>query len=134
MLMKNVSVLIVDDERHIRALLNLLVSTLGAAVVAEAADGEEAVRQFEQHRPDLVLLDLNMPKLDGLGALQRIRSAHPDATVIMLTSVNAVSVVSACIDAGAQGYILKDTPAQELGGEIARAWQEAMANRATGGA
>ena len=124
---RKVSVLIADDERHIRTLVSALVTAMGATVVAEAADGEMAVQLFEQHRPALVLLDMNMPVIDGLGALKRIRQIDAQAVVVMLTSVSAASVVEACLDAGAWSYILKDTSAQELGGEIARAWREFLA-------
>ena len=128
-----VKVVIADDEPHIRALLRALISAMGATVLAEVGDGESAVGEFEYHRPDLVLLDVNMPVLDGLGALKRIRALDPNAAVIMLTSVNAASVVQACLDAGAWSYILKDTPAQELGAEIARAWKDFLAARANDG-
>lgn len=130
---RKVGVLVVDDERHIRLLLNTLLANMGATVLAEAGDGVQAVEHFERHRPDLVLMDMNMPKLDGLGALRRIREIDPKAAVIMLTSVNAASTVEACLDAGAWSYILKDVSAQELAVEIGRAWKDFLAARAEKG-
>ena len=127
---RKVGVLIVDDERHIRMLMSALLTKMGAVVLAEASDGEQALEQYERHRPDLVVMDMNMPKLDGLGALRRLREIDPQAVVIMLTSVNAASVVDACLDAGAWGYLLKDVPAQELAVEIGRAWKDFLAERA----
>ena len=116
---KSTRVVIADDEPHIRALLRTVLTALGASVVAEAPDGELAVQAFDRHRPHLVMLDMNMPKVDGLAALQRIRAIDPDASVVMLTSVNQVAVVEACLDAGALNYLLKDTTGEELAAAIA---------------
>ncbi len=117
-------VVIADDEPHIRALLRAVLTALGAVVVAEAPDGEQAVQAFDRHRPDLVMLDMNMPKVDGLAALKRIRAIEASASVVMLTSVNQGSVVEACLDAGALNYLLKDTTAEELTAALARTWAE----------
>ncbi|MFY9261629.1 MAG: response regulator transcription factor [Gallionella sp.] len=121
------SVLIADDEAHIRSLLNLIFTNLGAEVVGEASDGEEALSLYQQHQPDIVVLDINMPKLDGIHVLKQIMHINPKALVIMLTSLNAMSVVKECIDYGARNYILKNTTAAELHQAISETWTEYMA-------
>lgn len=120
-------ILIAEDEAHIRSLINLIVTTLGAEVVAEAADGELALSLYRQHRPDMVILDINMPKLDGVEVLKQIMAINPRALVVMLTSLNALDVVKECIDAGAWNYLLKNTTAEELHAAIQATWGEYMA-------
>ena len=131
--MENTSkrVVIADDEPHIRALLRTILTALGAIVVAEAPDGEQAVQAFDRHRPNLVMLDMNMPKVDGLAALKRIRTIDPDAAVVMLTSVNQVAIVEACLEAGALNYLLKDTTAEALTAALAQTWADLLADRTT---
>lgn len=121
---RKIRVLIVDDERHIRSLIRLIVSNLGAEVVGEAGDGEQAVEMYRQLAPDITLLDINMPKLDGISALKRIVALNPKALVIMMTSLNAIEVVKDCIDNGARNYILKNVPADELSSMIGETWGE----------
>lgn len=120
-------VLVADDEDHIRSLIEMIVTSLGAEVVAEASDGMQALSLFEQHRPDMVLLDINMPKLDGIRVLKRIMEIEPRTLVVMLTSLNAIDVVKECIDNGAFNYILKNATAEELHREISGTWAEYMA-------
>ena len=98
-----------DDEPHIRALLKAVLGQLGAEVVAEAADGAEAIRLFGEFKPDITLLDINMPKLTGDAALEQILRIKPDALVIMLSSQDSIDTVRRCIDLGARNYILKNT-------------------------
>lgn len=119
-------VLIADDEPHIRKLINLIVSSLGAQVVAEVSDGEQAVNMFKQLLPDIVLLDINMPKMDGISALKQIIAIKPQTLVVMLTSLNTLDIVNECLDAGAYNYILKNTTAGELHKEISETWAEYM--------
>jgi two-component system chemotaxis response regulator CheY len=117
-------VLIVDDERHIRSLIRLIVTSLGAEVVGEAADGLQAVELYGQLTPDITMMDINMPKLDGISALRQIVALNPRALVIMMTSLNAIDVVKECIDNGARNYILKNVPADELSLMIGETWGE----------
>jgi ankyrin repeat protein/ActR/RegA family two-component response regulator len=120
-------VLIADDEVHIRALINMIVTSLGAEVVGETGDGEQALSMYNQLKPDLVMLDINMPKLDGISVLKQIKATNPRALVVMLTSLNAIEVVKECIDNGAWNYILKSTTAEDLNKEISGTWAEYMA-------
>lgn len=119
-------VLIADDEPHIRSLISLIVSSLGAEVVAEAADGEQALSMYKQFSPDMVLLDINMPKMDGISVLKQIMAIDNRTLVVMLTSLNALEVVKECLDNGAWNYILKNTTAEELHKAISETWGEYM--------
>jgi len=120
-------VLIADDEPHIRSLIRLIVTSLGAVVVAEATDGEQALSLYKQFTPDMVLLDINMPKIDGIAVLKQIMAINNKTMVVMLTSLNTLEVVKECIDNGAWNYLLKNTTAEELRKEIRETWGEYMA-------
>lgn len=120
-------VLIADDEPHIRSLISLIITSLGADVVAEATDGEQALSLYKQFSPDMVLLDINMPKMDGITVLKQIMAINNRTLVVMLTSLNALEVVKECIDNGAWNYILKNTTAEELHKAISETWGEYMA-------
>jgi len=120
-------VLIADDEPHIRSLISLIVTSLGAEVVAEATDGEQALSMYKQFSPDMVLLDINMPKMDGISVLKQIMAINNRTLVVMLTSLNALEVVKECIDDGAWNYILKNTTAEDLHKAISATWGEYMA-------
>ncbi len=120
-------VLIADDEPHIRSLISLIVTSLGAEVVAEASDGEQALSLYKQFSPDMVLLDINMPRMDGVAVLKQIMAINNRTLVVMLTSLNALEVVKECIDNGAWNYILKNTTAEELHKAISATWGEYMA-------
>ena len=119
-------VLIADDEPHIRSLISLIVTSLGAEVVGEATDGEQALSMYKQFSPDMVLLDINMPKVDGISVLKQIMALNPRTLVVMLTSLNALETVKECIDNGAWNYILKNTTAEELHKTISATWGEYM--------
>jgi two-component system chemotaxis response regulator CheY len=116
-------ILLVDDEAHIRKYLALILKTLGQPVLIEAANGEEAVAAFQREQPDLVLLDVNMPILDGLGALAQLMALDPECIVVMLTSLSNRETVEQALALGAVDYIRKDTPKEE----IARALAETLA-------
>ena len=110
----NGKVLLVDDETHIRKFVGLLLKQLGPASIIEACNGQEGVARYQQERPDLVLLDVNMPILDGIGALRAIRQIDPDAIAIMLTSLASRQIVEEAADLGAVNYVRKDTPKDQL--------------------
>lgn len=108
-------ILLVDDEVHIRKYIGLIIRTTfpGSALI-EATNGNEAIATYQTEKPDLVLLDINMPVRDGLEALEEIMTADPDAVVIMLTSVSTRAAVEKASNLGAVGYLLKDTPQTEI--------------------
>ena len=110
-----IGVLVVDDHRLVRAgLSTLLGATPDVEVVGEAANGEEAVNIADQRSPDVVLMDISMPVLDGVAATRQIVAAHPDTRVVALTSFSDDRRVSDILAAGAVGYVLKDTEPDEL--------------------
>jgi DNA-binding NarL/FixJ family response regulator len=109
-----IRVLLADDQAMVRAGLRVLLdSEPGIAVVAEAADGAEAVRAALDHRPDVVLMDIRMPTMNGIEATAQI-CAGTDARVLMLTTFDLDEYVYAALRAGASGFVLKDTPPPDL--------------------
>jgi DNA-binding NarL/FixJ family response regulator len=110
-----IRVLITDDHGVVRQGLRMFLSRdPELEVVGEAANGEEAVRMARRLRPDVVLMDLLMPVMDGIAATESIRTELPDVEVIALTSVLEDASVTGAVRAGAIGYLLKDTDADEL--------------------
>jgi len=110
----NGKILLVDDEPHIRKFVGLLLKQLGSPTIIEAANGREALDLYRQERPDLVLLDVNMPVLDGLATLRALRELDPEVVVIMLTSLASRQTIEGAADLGACLYIRKDTPKDEM--------------------
>jgi DNA-binding NarL/FixJ family response regulator len=120
-------VLVVDDHAVVReGLRTFLELQDGIAIAGEAADGEEAVDLAELLEPDVVLMDLVMPKMNGVAAMRALRERVPNARVIVLTSFLDDETVLPALRAGAAGYLLKDAPPQEL----ARAVRAAHAGEA----
>lgn len=108
-------ILVVDDHPVFRGGLRALISTLdGFEVVGEAADGLDAVKQAQLLRPDVVLMDVNMPGIDGLEAARRIRDATPEVAVLILTMFVDDAAVFAAMQAGARGYLLKAAEQHEI--------------------
>jgi two-component system, chemotaxis family, chemotaxis protein CheY len=105
--------LIVDDEAHVRMFLRLLLKELGIASTWEAGDGAAAVDLTVRHKPELVLLDINLPVMNGLQALAQLRELEPDIPVIMVTSQTALGSVQQAVRLGAIGYVLKHVPKNE---------------------
>lgn len=106
--------MVVDDDDHVRTFLVVLVRKLVSGTVFEARNGLEAVEVYESERPDIVLLDVNMPLMDGLEALAKMRQVNPDAVVIMITSLAMRRVVEDALAAGASNFIRKDTPKAQM--------------------
>ena len=110
-----VRVLIVDDHPVVRTGLNSMLSTLdGFMVVGVAADGKEALFLIDEHRPDVVLLDLHMPDMDGIAILEKLKGKSAGPKVIVLTSFDGDENIYRAMLAGAHGYLLKNTPEAEL--------------------
>ncbi len=109
------SVLIVDDHALLRTgVANIINHEPDLHVVAEAANGLEAVAAFERHRPDVTLLDLRMPVMEGVEAVRRIRELDPLARVVVLTTYDADEDIAGALQAGAKAYVLKDIGADAL--------------------
>ncbi len=111
---KPLRVLIAEDHTLVREGTRQLLERNGVTVVGEAANGEEAVRLTETLRPDLVLMDIGMPKLNGLEATKIIKQQHPGVAVLVLTAYDDDQYVFALLEAGAAGYLLKDSRGQEV--------------------
>jgi len=109
-----IKVVIADDHEVVRSGLSSLLKGSDIEVVAEAADGKEAVAAAEQHVPDVVLLDIRMPDYDGLKALEEIRTKCPSARVIMLSTYDNPTYVARSVALGASDYILKGSERDEL--------------------
>lgn len=110
-----VRVVIADDHRPFAEALEAVLSTdARITVIARAADGREAVDLAREHKPDVVLMDIAMPVMDGIDATRAIRGELPDTSVIVLTGSNATGDVSAARAAGASGYVTKDKIAGDL--------------------
>jgi DNA-binding NarL/FixJ family response regulator len=112
---ERIRVLSVDDHALIREGIAALISTEpDMTLVGEASNGREAIEQFRRHRPDITLMDLQMPELDGVEALVAIRHEFPDARVVVLTTYGGDVLASRALKAGAQAYLLKGTLRKEL--------------------
>ena len=110
-----IRLLIADDHAVVRTGLERLVATFdGIELVGSAADGRDAVEQCERMGPDVVLMDLEMPDLDGIEATRRIGAAQPDVAVVVLTSFSDREQILRALDAGAVGYLLKDAEPAEI--------------------
>ena len=124
---KVVRVMVVDDQALVReGLMTLLATVDGITPVVSAADGEEAIQAAQRHRPDVILMDLRMPKLDGVQATRQIRQLLPEAEVVVLTTHADEASILDALRAGARGYLTKDAGVAA----IARA-VEAAANHET---
>jgi DNA-binding NarL/FixJ family response regulator len=110
-----ISVLLVDDEALVRAGLRMILETAeDLTVVGDAEDGRAAIAAVDRYRPDVVLMDIRMPHLDGLAATAAIRARQHPPSVVVLTTFDADDEVFRALEAGAIGFLLKDTPPPDL--------------------
>jgi NarL family two-component system response regulator LiaR len=114
--------MLVDDHMVVRSGLSTVLSVYDdLKLVGEAGDGEEAVRMAERLQPDVILMDLLMPKMDGVTAIKAIKARWPKIQIIALTSFKEKEYVEGALKAGANGYLLKDVSAEELINAVRRA-------------
>lgn len=113
-----IRVLLVDDERYMRVFVGKVLGGFIHCKVIEARDGQEAVDLSRTADPELILLDINMPRLDGVQALAQIRTFKPDTPIVMLTSISEEAIVEECVNKGASSFIRKDLRADLLQVEL----------------
>jgi two-component system NarL family response regulator len=112
---KKIRIMVVDDQAVVRQGFVVLVNLVSdMKVIAEAANGKQAVEQFRQHRPDVTLMDLRMPVMSGVEAIVAIRKEFPQARIIVLTTFDGDEDIYRSLQAGAHGYLLKDMFFNEL--------------------
>lgn len=113
--MQRIRILLVDDQTMFRAGMRILLSSQPEfEIVGEAADGEEALQKTAALHPDVVLMDLRMPVLDGAAATRRLHASHPEVRVIVLTTFDEDEAIFDGLRSGAIGYLLKDAPTDKL--------------------
>jgi DNA-binding NarL/FixJ family response regulator len=118
---ERIRILIADDHTVVReGLVSLVERTSDMVIVAEASNGREAVEHWKKHRPDVTLLDLRMPELDGVGAINEIRELDENARIIVLTTYDGDEDIYRAIKAGAKAYLLKDTARDALVDSVRR--------------
>jgi len=109
-----IRLMLADDHRMLREGLRRSLSDEGFDVVGEASDGDEAVRLADSIRPDVILMDVTMPDVDGVEATRRIHQQHPEIRIVMLTMHADKSVIAEALRAGASGYLVKDCSTDEI--------------------
>lgn len=107
------SVLVVDDDSMMREMLKLILLSDDYKVIGEASNGQDAIALCAMHKPGLVLLDINMPKMDGLQALEEIRKVSPATIVLMVSAESTMDKVREAIEKGASGFVVK--PLNQVG-------------------
>ena len=108
------TVLICDDSMFARQMTRKMVEAAGLTVVAEAEDGEEAVAKYEDVKPELLLVDLVMPRCGGTEAIRRIRANNPDARIVVCSAMGQEKLVQDALSAGARGFVVKPARAEAL--------------------
>jgi two-component system, chemotaxis family, chemotaxis protein CheY len=114
-------VLIVDDLAFVKLVLREIVEKAGFRVVATASDGEEAVRLFAEHHPEVVLLDITMPRMDGIAALREMRRIDPSSSIIMCSALGQQRLILQAIGLGARDFIVKPFKPERVVGAIGKA-------------
>ncbi len=113
-MISNLKALVVDDEEHVRTYIVLVLRKLGIGTILEAINGEQAVEMYKQERPDITLMDVNMPVMNGITSLQRIIEINSEAVVIMLTSLATRQIVEDSAEHGASHFVRKDTTKENM--------------------
>jgi len=119
-----VKILIVDDTLFMRTMLQAIVSDEGHEVIGMAEDGYQGVFEYTQNRPDIVLLDILMPKMDGIMALKTLMAYDPRARILMVSAIQSVKMIKLAISCGAKGYVLKPFQRLQLMQEINRVLEQ----------
>lgn len=119
-----VKVVLADDEEFVRLFLKTVMGMLSFSVVAEVEKGDEVYETVARTKPDVLLLDINMPNLTGLEFLKRYSREFPHTCIIILTSANSFQVVEEASTKGASGFIRKDTPVEQMMLAIEKTWLE----------
>ena len=120
---KKIQVLIADDEVHVRKYIRTIMEQMNSEIAGEAKDGKEAVEMFAGIKPNLLLLDINMPIKSGKIALEEIMTRFPKAFVIMLTGLADRETIEDCMSIGASGFIRKDVSIDEFKAAIKESWR-----------
>ncbi len=108
------TILVVDDAAFMRMMLRDILQKEGHLVVGEAANGEEAIKKYKELKPDIVTMDITMPKMDGIGGVTGIRKNDPNAKVIMVSAMGQQQMVVDAIQAGADDFIVKPLQAERV--------------------
>ena len=107
-------ILIVEDTQTARMIVAKMLEDMGAIVAGIACDGIEAEEKFKELRPNLTLLDIEMPNKNGIETLKALLALNPDAQIVMLTAVSDISIAEECLELGARGYLLKEFNTDEF--------------------
>jgi two-component system, chemotaxis family, chemotaxis protein CheY len=126
-------ILLVDDSRTIRNIQKNVLSQIGYTDIVEAADGVEALSQIAEHRPDLVLVDWNMPNMDGITLIRKVRETDRQLPLVMVTTEAEKSRVLEAIKAGVNNYVVKPFTAETLSEKITQTLTKASATTAAAG-
>jgi CheY-like chemotaxis protein len=127
----SLTVLVIDDEAYFRKFVGRVLRNAQVPNLIEASDGTEALKLFQEHKPSLVLLDINMPHMDGRATLVALRKLSTTVPIVMLTSVSEEAVVEECVRQGASYFIRKDVPAGQLTEALHAALDEFVAHKET---
>lgn len=117
------TVLIVDDEAHVRIYISKILNELGVENCLQARNGQEAIDTFHKEKPDIVFMDVNMPKMSGIDALEHLTDIYDNVVVVMMSSVSTRNMIEKSAETGAVQYILKSTPKKELLGMISEIFE-----------
>lgn len=115
--------IIVDDEAHVREMLNIMLSSANFEIVGEAANGREAVTMIKKEKPDIVILDINMPFKTGEELMKEILDEVDNTCIVILSIISDTEVIRRCVELGAAHFIRKDTPIPKMINTIQKAWK-----------